>query len=77
MISYKQLQLGLIVILVMLFSVYVTLDILAYPLSDFATGTMAAIWSIFLILIDPQAIAKMIRKENGIEDTTPAPPAAT
>lgn len=68
MLSYKQLQMGLVLFIVGLFAVYVTLDLLHYPLSDFATGTMAAIWSILLLLIDAQGIAKMLQKENGGTD---------
>jgi len=40
---YQQLQLGMVLIVVGLFMTYVTLDILQYELSTFATGTMAAI----------------------------------
>lgn len=65
-VNYKELQIGLILLLVLLFAVYVTLDILHYELSDFAMATMASIWSMILLLIDVQGIAKIIQKENGL-----------
>jgi len=79
MLNYRQLQIGLILFLVMLFAMYAALDILHYELSSFATGTMASIWSIILLLIDAQGLAKLIRKENGGIDepeTTAAPDVA-
>lgn len=61
MAIYRHLQIGLVLLLVALFSAYIMLDILAYPLSEFARGTMAAIWSMILLLIDPKGLAEAIK----------------
>jgi hypothetical protein len=72
--TYQRLQIGLVVLLVALFTVCFTLDLLAFPMSEFAKNTMVAIWSIILLLVDAKGLAEIIQqstKENAHEKTDP------
>lgn len=69
---YQQLQIGLVLLLVMLFSGYVVLDVIHYALSEFARNALASIWSIILLLISPEQLKALIQSKA---DATP--PATT
>jgi len=66
-IDYRQIQIGLLFMLVGLFMFYVTLDSLGFELTAFGTTALTTLWSMMLILVDVKAISEMIRKTNGID----------
>jgi len=70
----KRLQIILLIVMVILFFVYVALDIYAWPLSKFAENLMQGMWAVILILIDPKELLNMVKGEPNEKDDRPIVP---
>jgi len=73
----KRLQICLLVAMVLLFFVYIVLDVYAWPLSKFAETVMQSLFAIILLLIDPksllqQAKGEPLEKDNPVDSQPPA-----
>lgn len=65
---YQQLQIGLVLLAVGMFVALFVLDLAGYALSDFARGTLQAVWSIMLLLINPEKLSELIQKSSEVNN---------